>query len=1021
MWCIFLFTLIVIVSILLLSARSQRKTKVLVYNNDIPKSLSDKSTYKIISLKNNLRVMLMSNPDINKSSAAITVGAGSFSDDKKFQGLAHLSEHMLFLGSEENKDSNKLNNYLAKYFGYSNAFTEDESTTFFFEVNNEGLNKGIYLFSSFFKGPLFDQSFLDKEINAVSSENDKNFNNDSWKKMELIKFLSSKDSIYHNFTCGSSKTLAKGEELRLKLKEYYNNFFYPENMRLAIISNQSLNSMESMASDYFSNIGRDYGTSTKTVASKEKILKTNVYDKTNAFSKELLGKIIWWNKASSGQELSINFHTSSIRKFEKEKPFTYVSYILNYKGENSLYRELLNKEYITDFSSRITEEKEDFSIYTINLSLTSKGLSNINEIIRLIFDYINHFKTLSINDKIFDEIKKILKENFRFIESTNESGNLAANYSRSMLYLREDDKSLNNILLSDYSITMNKEITSKFINELKPENSLILIGTNSLISDELNNLLSLNLSTEEKEEWFETKFKQRPLTSEDILKYSSIPNKSSNNALRPPNQYISQEKKLIKCESKEWFNDTCSVEKESIKPTTLIDNPYLKYYYKYDTSFSLPKVITTIKFKFNSFQNPIHYIYFSLFYLYYNDMIDISLSDASESGNSYSITIQEKNIIVKIKSYSDVHYRMINLVIEKFKNTLTRENFEYYKEKTIQEIKSDQNKKPYEKAVSIFHYIVNSNYYLDSDLLDIINNKSFNIKFEDYKNNIDAYIKSSMMQSLTIGYLANVTQVVSLYDLFVNNTYGYDSNLKNKKELSNVFNNENFEITTPITYLTKNNLPTEKEHSTLNVFQVNKYLNINKSLIASIISLLWDNIFYDILRTDMQLGYIVNSSRIVFDKSIYYIFLVQGSKKEPNLVDNLIDDIIKTKLSNIINDLDDYKLNKVKDNIRTELLKDYTNLSSKSDEIWNEIINNTFNFNRRKLLLNQIDYVTINDIKKEFDVIFFKNPNKLSIQIYSGESKVNIPTLLSTYDKAYYLNKSIPVEVVDSKAKINKQ
>ena len=60
-----------------------------------PQAPNDSSEYRRFVLPNGLKVLLLSDPKLNKSSASLDVGAGSFSDPANRQGLAHFLEHML--------------------------------------------------------------------------------------------------------------------------------------------------------------------------------------------------------------------------------------------------------------------------------------------------------------------------------------------------------------------------------------------------------------------------------------------------------------------------------------------------------------------------------------------------------------------------------------------------------------------------------------------------------------------------------------------------------------------------------------------------------------------------------------------------------------------------------------------------------------------------------------------------------------------------------------------------------------
>ena len=57
----------------------------------------DKRESKTFSLENGLDILLISDPDVHRSAAALSVGVGHLHDPKEKQGLAHYLEHMLFL------------------------------------------------------------------------------------------------------------------------------------------------------------------------------------------------------------------------------------------------------------------------------------------------------------------------------------------------------------------------------------------------------------------------------------------------------------------------------------------------------------------------------------------------------------------------------------------------------------------------------------------------------------------------------------------------------------------------------------------------------------------------------------------------------------------------------------------------------------------------------------------------------------------------------------------------------------
>lgn len=68
------------------------------------------------------------------------MNAGSLEEPENMNGLAHFLEHMLFYGSKKYPEENYLDKFLSKKSGFSNAFTSNQKTVYFFVVENSGLS-----------------------------------------------------------------------------------------------------------------------------------------------------------------------------------------------------------------------------------------------------------------------------------------------------------------------------------------------------------------------------------------------------------------------------------------------------------------------------------------------------------------------------------------------------------------------------------------------------------------------------------------------------------------------------------------------------------------------------------------------------------------------------------------------------------------------------------------------------------------------------------------------------------------
>lgn len=78
-----------------------------------------------------------------KAAAALSVAVGSFSDPSWLPGLAHLVEHMVFMGNAEYPQENALDSFLSDHGGSDNAVTYAEHTCYYFDVNPCSMYDGL--------------------------------------------------------------------------------------------------------------------------------------------------------------------------------------------------------------------------------------------------------------------------------------------------------------------------------------------------------------------------------------------------------------------------------------------------------------------------------------------------------------------------------------------------------------------------------------------------------------------------------------------------------------------------------------------------------------------------------------------------------------------------------------------------------------------------------------------------------------------------------------------------------------
>lgn len=183
----------------------------------LPLSHSNRS-YQLIELPNGLRSLLISDRSSELFSTSMVVGSGSCNDPNDALGLAHLCEHMLFLGTKTSPMPNQLDQIVSSAGGFTNAYTTMEQTCYHFEVSSFAklrdervfiIDSVLEIFSSFFKCPLFKERFIKGEIRAVDEEHKGNTNNTDKILFHALRSLASPNHVFHRFGTGNKATLSQ--------------------------------------------------------------------------------------------------------------------------------------------------------------------------------------------------------------------------------------------------------------------------------------------------------------------------------------------------------------------------------------------------------------------------------------------------------------------------------------------------------------------------------------------------------------------------------------------------------------------------------------------------------------------------------------------------------------------------------------------------------------------------------------------------------------------------------------------
>jgi insulysin len=364
------------------------------------KPRNDMREYQYAELPNGLAVLNIQDEKSTNSGFSVAVEAGSMYDPKDLQGLAHFCEHMLFLGTKKYPEPEGFREFATKHGGNHNAYTADELTVYYMQLDHSGWQEGLDRFADFFRAPLFDAQFVGKEVHAVDSEMAKNKHSQNWRVRQLMFSLADPQSALTNFNVGDVNTLlkepkAKGIDIVGALKEYYQHNYCAPRMKVVTFGKDSLDVQLAAAKQAFGQMSSGDG-----LCSRE----PRNLGSPDPWPAARMGRWVETPSMLKKSELWVVFPLPDLRKEYAKHPLTYLRYLINYGGEKSLKRTLKDSAGLItdlDFSSEMHSTGTS-AWFTVDL--TPKGRDHPDLVLDHLFAFIAEVRRAGIDKDLFESL-----------------------------------------------------------------------------------------------------------------------------------------------------------------------------------------------------------------------------------------------------------------------------------------------------------------------------------------------------------------------------------------------------------------------------------------------------------------------------------------------------------------------------------------------------------------------------------------------------------------------------------------
>lgn len=878
-------------------------------NATIHKSPNDTREYQSFTLNNQLRVLVISDPDSTKAAASLDVNVGSGANPEDRPGLAHFLEHMLFLGTEKYPQAGDYQAFISAHGGNHNAYTAFENTNYFFDIAAQDLEPALDRFAQFFIAPLFSAEYVDRERHAVHSEYQSKLRDDARRIYAVSKSAFNPDHSYAQFAVGSLETLADhpGRSVRDDLITFYQRYYSANLMTLVILGPQPVAQLKALAEDKFAAVPNFHAAPYQNHAP--------------LFTPGSLPRILHIETVKELRTLSLSFPLPSVQSHWRNKPLYYISSLIGYEGQGSLLSELKQRGWATALSASAGLDLPEGSTFQTNISLTPEGLAQVDQVTALFFRYIELLREQGVKGSLYQEERQLNEIQFRFQERSEPIHYVGQLARQLQQYPAEE------VVRAPYLLEqLDAPLLQQLLADIKPDNMLMTLA-------------SKGLTTDRKDPWYNTSYRLYSPDAEALAAMSVVPG-GNQLAIRSENPFIPVQLSIK------------SVAEEQAHPQIIAEQAGLTLWHHQDTSFQAPKAnlfFSVMSERAN--QSALDAALASLYTRMVREQLNETLYDAYLAGLSTEIYPHLKGFSVRLSGYDEKLPLLLERVVTTLKQPqLDAVRFEMVKQQYTEQLRNTTKEKPFNQTINeIFQLLLPQ--WSAAQKLAVLESVTL-AQLEAYTQTL---LASTELRVLAHGNLT-AQDARAMADHIARGLKGEPAGEAIAQ--------------TPVVRLPAGQSLTQTLALQHNDSAISIYFQGDDSALKTraefaVLSELLASPFYSRLRTEQQLGYVVFQTPLPLRRAPGMAFVVQSPVADPLTLEQHINQFMSEMREQMVS-MDEVELERYKRSVISRIMKDENSLTERSARYWNEIDRDNADFLSREALAQSIAGLSVADIARCF-------------------------------------------------------
>lgn len=889
------------------------------------KSPNDNNHYRYLELDNRLRVLLVSDPSADKAAASLDVAVGSGDDPAGREGLAHFLEHMLFLGTEKYPEAGEYQQFIKSHGGSHNAFTAFQDTNYFFDVQAQHLEPALDRFAQQFSAPLFTAKLVERERRAVHSEYSSGLKDDGRRVNSADKAVANPQNAFSQFAVGNLTTLDDTDDrpLRKDLLTFWQSRYSANIMTLSVYGPQTLDQLEAMVRPRFS-----------------RIENRNLEPKSHTaplIEKETLPSILKVEALKDIRRLTLTFPIDSQEAFYRSKPDHYVSNLLGHEGPNSLFDTLKRAGLVESLSAGTGMDTGRGALLELNMALTPEGLKRWQEIVALTFVYIDKVRNDGVAERYFDEMRKLAQISFRFRERV-EPIHQVTRLSMQLQHVVPEDVLQAPWMMESYQPERYRDL----LDQLTPENVVVTVLSPEQLPQDSKQTA-----------WYDTTYTLEHATADTLVAGASS-ELANQLALPEPNPFIPENLAMVPGDSM-----------NSPELLSTGNSSGIQLWYARNVQFDTPKANVYLSLRSPGVRASARsHVLTQLLVDAINTNLNAWAYPAQLADLDYSVYTHLRGVTIRVGGYSDKLHSLMNRILSQFSApTITEQRFNIARQQLIDGLMNQSRDRPVEQASEVIQSALIEGAWTTGEKLAAARQVTFD-ELQRFTHTLTSQVDPVMLVH------GNLTEASAL-------------NLANMAKALVLEDSKLTEV--PRSGV--RSLPKGETDATVQVDHPDTgyvlYLQGDSTSFAErarfmLLGQIIGAPFYEQIRTQQQLGYVVYATSYEMLETPALGFIVQSPEASAEEIDAATR-AFEDAFENSLNNLSSEELALEKRAVISRLLEQDRKLSDISERFWREIDRSATAFDSRERLAKAVQQISKDQLMSAYQSAVLKRSKALKV------------------------------------------